>query len=490
MKRKISVFFALMLAISLLFAFNALALKERSELVASGQGGDDIIWKLYSDGKIYFNGSGPMYDFGSEFENPWWYSYGGSIEDVFIGDGITHIGDYAFADCKSISNVIIAESVTSIGNSAFVSCGLIKQIIIPQNVTSIGEFAFASCGSLKSITIPDGVKVISGDVFGGCESLKSIVLPDSVTTIETNAFGNCFSLEEVVIPDSVTEIGECAFSSCKSLKSITIPNGIKTINGHTFSGCESLTEVIIPESVTHIGADAFRYSGLTSITIPEGVKSIGSEVFGACESLKTVTIPESLTESTGYGYVFAGCNKITDVYYGGSEEQWDEIQYFLDLYDVENVHFAKESSSKGEEEKDNIQNIEVTGIATRPLVKAEPEDENEIKVLVSGKKVIFDQKPLIENGRTLVPLRAIFEALEAEVEWDGETSTVTATKGDIEIKLQIGSAEMKVGDEVKILDVPAKIEGGRTMIPVRAISEAFGCNVDWDDVNRTVIVSR
>ena len=113
-----------------------------------------------------------------------------------------------------------------------------------------------------------------------------------------------------------------------------------------------------------------------------------------------------------------------------------------------------------------------------------------ITVKVDGEEVVFpDQKPILENDRTLVPLRAIFEALGAEVGWDDATQTVTATKGDITISLQIGSTDLFVNGEVKVIDVPAKLLNSRTLAPVRAISEAFGCTVDWEDATQTVTIT-
>ena len=101
----------------------------------------------------------------------------------------------------------------------------------------------------------------------------------------------------------------------------------------------------------------------------------------------------------------------------------------------------------------------------------------EIKVLVNGKAVVFDQPPIIDGGRTLVPLRAIFDALGAKTDWNAATQTVTATRGSITIKLTIGEKILD-RDGVKVtLDVPAKIIGGRTLVPVRAIGESFGSKV-------------
>ena len=113
-----------------------------------------------------------------------------------------------------------------------------------------------------------------------------------------------------------------------------------------------------------------------------------------------------------------------------------------------------------------------------------------ITVKVNGSSIAFDQPPVLENGRTLVPLRAIFEALGANVQWDGNTQTVMATKNGVIISLQIGSTQMYVNENVKTLDVPAKLINSRTLVPVRAISEAFGCTVDWDGNTQTVLITQ
>lgn len=113
-----------------------------------------------------------------------------------------------------------------------------------------------------------------------------------------------------------------------------------------------------------------------------------------------------------------------------------------------------------------------------------------IKVEVNGEKLNFDQQPFIENDRTLVPLRKIFEALGAEVNWDAPTLTVFAKKDDTEISLTIGSDILyKNGEKIKI-DAKAKVVNDRTMVPVRAISEAFNAKVDWDQDNLTVKITK
>jgi len=112
-----------------------------------------------------------------------------------------------------------------------------------------------------------------------------------------------------------------------------------------------------------------------------------------------------------------------------------------------------------------------------------------ITVTLSGRNIEFDQPPVAKQGRTLVPVRAIFEALGATVDWDNATQTVTAKRGSVTVTLTLGSNIMTV-DGAKIeIDVPAEALNGRTLVPVRAISEAFGCNVEWEQATRTVIIN-
>ncbi len=115
--------------------------------------------------------------------------------------------------------------------------------------------------------------------------------------------------------------------------------------------------------------------------------------------------------------------------------------------------------------------------------------ENEISVKLNGEAIAFDVQPQIVDGRTMVPLRAIFESLGASVEWDNATRTVTSAKGDITIKLTIGENKLYKNGTAVELDVPGMIVDSRTLVPVRAISEAYECEVEWEAATRTVIIT-
>ncbi len=110
-------------------------------------------------------------------------------------------------------------------------------------------------------------------------------------------------------------------------------------------------------------------------------------------------------------------------------------------------------------------------------------------VTYNGEKIAFDQVPIIESGRTLVPLRAIFEKIGASVEWDDSTQTVTAVKDDIKISLTVNNTIATKNGETVTLDVPAQIINGRTLVPVRFVAACFGVNVAWDDVMQRVLLT-
>ena len=116
--------------------------------------------------------------------------------------------------------------------------------------------------------------------------------------------------------------------------------------------------------------------------------------------------------------------------------------------------------------------------------------KDDIVVYLDGKMINFDQKPIIESGRTLVPMRAIFEALGLDVEWNNAKRRITATddEGTL-IIMTIGDPIMTVDGEIVEMDVPPKIVSSRTLVPLRAISEAYNCKVDWDGPNKTIDIT-
>lgn len=112
----------------------------------------------------------------------------------------------------------------------------------------------------------------------------------------------------------------------------------------------------------------------------------------------------------------------------------------------------------------------------------------DIKITIDGLNLQTDVAPKIINGRTLVPVRAIFEAIGGEVEWVSDSQTVIGSKGKNTMKLQLGNEKASINGKEFILDVPATSVKGRTLVPVRFVAESLGLGIYWDHDTRTVVI--
>lgn len=288
--------------------------EENSEAIAAGKCGDNLTWSLSDDGTLTISGTGDMYNYNDVAPyniSPWYHDltssnsggYSGvSIKNVTIREGVTSIGNNAFVGCGKISNIEFPDSLTSIGKSAFSPSPALNEVTLPKNLVNLGAYAFSS-GNFSSIEIPEGVTSIQQYTFSGCKKLASIQLPKSLISIEDGAFNHCESLTSVYIPQKVIDIKKYAFCYCSSLTNLELPSGISKINEGTFDSCAALSSISIPKSVTSIEDSAFY-----------------------------------------------GCASLTDVYFEGTQSQWDAIsvsKYQNDALQTATIHYL----SSGAEEK-------------------------------------------------------------------------------------------------------------------------------------------
>lgn len=276
------------------------------------------------------------------------YPEGSERTSYSIPDGVTSIRSYAFYDCDYLVDVSLPDGLKNIWSDAFRSCGNITSITIPNGVKNIDAYAFSSCENLTQIEIPDDTENIYSSAFNGTGAYKDeknwengvfyinnhlidvnnsipsdYYIKDGTKNIALYAFSYSSKTTNITLPYSITRISKYAFCG-SSLTNITIPESVTEICRGAFENCESLPTIAIPNSVTIIDDGAFRNcQSLSTITIPDSITTINPGVFDSCEKLKSITISNSV-KNIGAS-AFCDCDSLEDVYYNGSESEWNSI---------------------------------------------------------------------------------------------------------------------------------------------------------------------
>ena len=320
------------------------------------------------------------------------------LTDVTFPKGITKISEGMFRGCEGLKEITIPETVTTLGYFAFALSGL-ESIDIPDSVVNFGGSEFSDCENLTSVTFPKGITKIPNGMFSMCSRLNSIVIPETVTEIGSMAFESsgldsvklpkglitigesAFSwtgVESVTIPDTVTTIESNAFYHC-GLKTVDIPAGVKTIDNGAFADCWQLDGIWVHEDNPNFSNDPkgvlynkdqtriLQIPGtfVGAYTIPDTVSEIDSNTLTGCEELTSIAFPENPNLKFNYvnldcpklttvflsvyvteipQHMFHLCESLTDVYYSGTEAQWEQVEigwYNNYLYSA-TMHFNHE----------------------------------------------------------------------------------------------------------------------------------------------------
>ena len=233
----------------------------KPDVIVNGTCGQEADWVLNeTKGVLTISGTGIVYNYSSENSAPW-NKYAEKITSVVVAEGITKLGNYAFAGCTKLASVELPKTLTTIGSYAFLDCAALAQIALPEALEAISLHMFDGCTGLKTLSIPKNVLTIGIGAFLDCTALTEITIPKNVTEIGNNAFSGCSKLATVTLSASILSIAENTFYDCTALTAITIPEGVKTIGSRAFYNCASLASARFPKTLTEIGASAFAMCG-------------------------------------------------------------------------------------------------------------------------------------------------------------------------------------------------------------------------------------
>ncbi len=520
----------LVFVFSILFVFAVV--EAQAVAIHEGDCGQNIIWVYDEETKtLTLSGSGYMDNYTGELDYTIGYAHldknfnctraimfphwkkgvvdpGTDREDLdirklVVGEGIKSIGCSAFEN-EEIEKVILPESLEIIGDRAFLNCKNIKEVKLPESLVGVGKRAFEGCESLVEVNLPDKDFIIGSakDDFDSKREIyighyaffetpyikaqteekyiplqkndKGIIHPWS--KFEDDYIGPCESMlwykEEIYSEDSIVD-GVCGANLTWHYENNTL-----TISGTgEMADCYYYPFVMWKWRYEHTPArwsqwrESMQNLVIENIVIEEGVTSIGKWAFSGMNGRKlAIYIPDSVKEIPPYAFKL--CNRVFVARMPRHLiEKKDEI--FADHPDM------------------MIEDTDRWVITTS--------DDEEFEKIKNGVAIMLET-PLsiakyslgagyIKNDRTMVPMRAIFEALGAEVSWEDATKTAIGIKDGVEVKITIGENLLYKNGEAIELDAVAEITNDRTMVPVRAISEAFGCTVNWNGEMKTVEIT-
>ncbi len=323
--------------LSAIIVFSIFTIGVSAEGATSGKCGDNLTWNFNkTTGVLTISGTGYMYNYDYNNEPPFdespWRDYVYDIKKVIISKGVKSIGNSAFdGDGEgmyvNLSEVELPDGLEKIGKDSFNWCYNLDSIVIPDSVTVIGSYAFYECESLESVTLPESLTRIEDYVFYACP-IKDIQIPPNVTSIGSAAFTG-YSFTDIEIPASVIYIDNDAFGPVvyydSNLENIEVASDNTTYssdkNGVLFN--KEKTELLIYPIANE----------RTEYVIPQGVITINTESFEYCghfadetdfKKLTKLSIPLSVKKIEDYAFYYS--TSITDIYYEGSEADWEAIQ--------------------------------------------------------------------------------------------------------------------------------------------------------------------
>lgn len=223
--------------------------------------------------------------------------YWGNEARVTVPDGITIIGERAFAGNEAIGKLILPESVVEIQKEAFADCLVLQTLNFPKGLKRIGAAAFEGCVKLLRAEIPAGITTLPSSVFSRCRKLGQVIWGEGIQLREIGqqAFYGCGRLKELFFPESLEQIGSLAFYQCYALHYLTLPKAVWQVGAEAFACCKELSEVCIKGNLTDWGRNIFAYAEKLKKIIFYGEQQILPDYLAwKCTKLQQVTVPDTL----------------------------------------------------------------------------------------------------------------------------------------------------------------------------------------------------
>ncbi|MDO5397933.1 MAG: leucine-rich repeat protein [bacterium] len=427
-----------------------------------------------------------------------------NLEKMNLPEGLVKLGSYL--PYKNYDKVVLPKSLKKIGTAVFASSN-IKEIELPEGLEEIGKMAF-SRSKLEKISLPDSVKIVGKEAFDSIY-LKEVRIPDSLKNYDglKKAFSSNF-LEKITYSGELTEVMKDAFFYTPFMRNYVATheaNGMLIKDGVLvlYGGYD--TNAAIPEGVTEIGYEAFYNTNVKTVQFPSTLTKIGMRAFSKTK-LKEVYFPSNVL--TIGPSAFYECGELEKAEF---EDKGQRVSLGDSAFDVcarldviilpKNYNVSSfgisDAALKAVENGKNAPrstakpiDADKTESTAAPAETPKPEKigafevsgtgEN-INITIDGEAIPFRvDKPFIdESDRTQVPVRAIMEHLGCNVVYDDTEKTVEIAKLGTYILLTIGSEDMQLNGENIKMDTSARIVNDRTYIPVRFVAEVLGYEVSY-----------